>query len=103
MAFAGARPRNTTSRTGGRDQSRSKGRVNWNRFRIDFKNGGSMKSILKGVAIFAFGLAIGGGITGYVVKRVYEYRLNWVRAGFLGADVVLAHNLRGEDGARIVL
>jgi hypothetical protein len=54
-----------------------------------------MKSILKLAAIFVLGLVIGGGVVGYFVDRVYRARLALFYSSQVGADALLAEQLRG--------
>jgi len=61
-----------------------------------------MKNFLKWAVIFALGLAIGGGVTGYVVDRTYRWRLAQIYSMQVGVDALLAQSLR-EGNAQIVL
>jgi hypothetical protein len=65
-------------------------------------NGGSMKRLLKAVAIFALGAAIGCAVTGFVVNKFHRGQLAWIRASQVGVDALLAQLLR-EGNAQIVL
>jgi len=53
-----------------------------------------MKRILKWAAIFVLGLAIGGGVVGYFVDRVYRARLALFYSSQVAADALLAEQLR---------
>jgi len=63
---------------------------------------GSMKRVLKGVAVFALGVAMGCAVTGFVMNKIHGRQLAWIRASQVGVDALLAQMLR-EGGAEMLL
>lgn len=61
-----------------------------------------MKSVLKVVAIFALGLVVGCGVTGFVLNRFHKGQMAFIRASDVGLDAMLAQFLR-EGNAQLIL
>jgi hypothetical protein len=61
-----------------------------------------MKRILKWTAVFALGLAVGCGVTGFAVDKFYRGQMAQMYSWSVGSDALLAQTLR-EGNAQILL